>query len=141
MQLRIRPENWSRVRNDLQLIWAESAREVCLRNLGPINSASRLSPDAADAPASAARRAFGAHYVCPCGGEYHAQQTTNGDPAVIVCSIHGDAAHPQQATTVPDASTAAKVTSTLGDITASLTFTEHGLQAVFKVHRHPTSKK
>ena len=53
----------------------------------------------------------------------------------------GDAAHPQQATTVPDASTAAKVTSTLGDITASLTFTEHGLQAVFKIHRHPTSKK
>ncbi|QDU89106.1 hypothetical protein Pla175_24920 [Pirellulimonas nuda] len=134
VQLRIQPQHWSQGLNEMRLAWGESAREACLENLGPLNSAASIPLEAAGGPSEAARQAFGTSYACPCGGEYSLHQPAGQQPSVR-CSLHGDASRPRQAATAPDTSAAATALSQLGDVSATLTFTEYGLQAVFEVQR------
>ncbi|MCO6044684.1 DUF1559 domain-containing protein [Aeoliella sp. ICT_H6.2] len=134
VKVQIRPQHWSRIMNEMQLTWGEAAREACLSNLGPLNSAARLAPHGSNDPTTVAQEAFGATYVCPCGGTYYLNQV-EGQHNSVRCTLHGDAGHPQQTTGVPDNSPAAMAASSLGDVDASLTFTEHGLQAVIEIQR------
>lgn len=133
IQLRIQPQHWSRLLQEMQLTWAEAARNACLHNLGPLNSAGRAASD----PVAAAQDAFNTKYECPCGGHYQKYGSDGSPTTSVVCSIHGDATQPQQAAQVPSESVAAAMNSSLGETNATLTFTEHGLRAVIEIERQP----
>jgi len=108
-------------------------------NIGPLTSAARVAAGTHhDAPevtaeelAVAASSIYGGVHRCPCGGHYYIR-TQDGR---IVCSVHGDANHPQQP--VPDAPNGGslEMLNSFSEIRVLLTFLEDGLHAVLEIDR------
>src|SRR5262249_4612888 len=74
--VRLRPANWDRVLADYRLGWAESNREACLNNLGPLASVGRsliagpqrkerTEEQLGHATNQEADRLHGTHFFCP----------------------------------------------------------------------------
>ena len=90
---------------DYRLGWAESNREACLNNLGPLasvgrsvlagqQSRERTEEELGRAARQEADRLFGVHFFCPEGGHY----LLSGDGKTCRCSVHGTALEPKQGT-------------------------------------------
>jgi len=135
--VRIRPEHWDQVLPNFQLGWAESSRQSCLNNLGPLSSVARAVGAAAEGPVGAAevcRRAdmlHGVHFFCPDGGRYE----LSPDGKQIVCTAHGSAIHPRQMSAPAKGSPMGRLMQEFAGVTAALTFLEDGLHAVVTVDR------
>ena len=137
-QLTIHRQQWSRIVPSVRLSWDEAARQACLDNIGPLTSAARVAAGSHhDAPeviaeelVAAASSIYGGVHRCPCGGHY--VRTQDGR---IVCSVHGDADHPQQP--VPDAphGGSLEMLNSFSEIRVLLTFLEDGLHAVLEIDR------
>jgi hypothetical protein len=131
---------WKRILPSLRLSWDESARNVCLNNIGPLTSASRVATAAmADdkgrqvTPKQLAKTAagiYGGIHFCPCGGHY--MKTKDGR---IVCSVHGDAVHPRQPAVNAPNGASLKMLNSFSEIRVALTFLEDGLHAVLEIDR------
>ncbi|HEX9329560.1 MAG TPA: hypothetical protein VF915_23735, partial [Reyranella sp.] len=123
---------------------AENNRQACLHNLGPLSSGARAFT-AVTPPAKAtaswddrsrqacgyADRLYGVHFCCPEGGRYILSR--NGK--AMTCSVHGSAREPRQAKEPGERSPAGQLMRDLKELTAALTFTEHGLRAVLTIER------
>ena len=136
--------HWARSNGDfstlasVRLSWDEAARQACVDNIGPLTSAARVAAgthhDALEVTAEelavAASSIYGGVHRCPCGGHYI--RTQDGR---IVCSVHGDANHPQPP--VPDASNGGslEMLNSFSEIRVLLTFLEDGLHAVLEIDR------
>lgn len=133
--VRIRPEHWNRVLDTFRLGWAESSREACLNNLGPLSSVAKAaaSTGQADADAVLARAdaAHAVHFFCPDGGHYE----LSPDGRQVVCSKHGTAMSPKQDVAPAEESPMGKLLEEFGGVTMALTFLEDGLHAVVTVKR------
>jgi hypothetical protein len=133
--VRIRPENWNEVLPTFHLGWAESSREACLNNLGPLSSVAKAvaSTDGADAEAVVRRAdaAHAVHFFCPDGGRYE----LSPDGRQVVCSKHGTALLPRQGVAPAAESPMGKLLDEFGGVTMALTFLEDGLHAVVTVER------
>jgi len=137
-QLTIHRQQWKRIVPSVRLSWDEAARQACLDNIGPLTSAARVAAgshhDAIDITpeelVAAASSIYGGIHRCPCGGHY--VRTQEGR---IVCSVHGDADHPQQP--VPDAphGGSLEMLNSFSEIRVLLTFLEDGLHAVLEIDR------
>jgi hypothetical protein len=133
--VRIRPENWNEVLPTFHLGWAESSREACLNNLGPLSSVAKavVSTGGADAEAVAdgADAVHAVHFFCPDGGKYE----LSPDGRHVICSKHGTALSPRQGVAPAAESPMGKLLDEFGGVTAALTFLEDGLHAVVTVER------
>ncbi len=140
-QVTIHRQQWNRIVPSVRLSWDEAARQACLDNIGPLTSAARVAAgshhshhDAPEVPAdelvTKALSIYGGVHRCPCGGHY--VLTKDGQ---IVCSVHGDADHPQQP--VPDAPNGGslEMLNSFSEIRVLLTFLEDGLHAVLEIDR------
>jgi hypothetical protein len=136
--VRVRPENWNRVLADYRLGWAESNRQSCLKNLGPLSSIARAYNTEADQLVEVARQMIGVRYYCPEGGHYEvAPMDGNGSQpsCSVLCSIHGTAAEPRQSTAPEKESQLNRLLSRFKGLTAALTFTQEGLRARLELER------
>jgi hypothetical protein len=138
--IRMRAKNWDQVLPDYRLAWAESNREACLHNLGPLSSIGRAligktsSPSQdqlAQAILQLADRIHGVHFFCPEGGRYQRAPDGKG----LTCSVHDSARNPTQAAAPAPNSPSHKVLDGLAGITGTLTFLEDGLHAVVEIER------
>jgi hypothetical protein len=135
--IRIRPEHWKEILPTFQLGWAESSREACLNNLGPLSSVARAVAATSDGqamPAEVVREAdvlHGAHSFCPDGGKYE----VSADGREVRCSLHGTAMQPRQLLAPSPGSPMGQVMKDFGGLTAELTFLEDGLHAVVTIKR------
>lgn len=133
--VRIRPENWNEVLSTFQLGWAESSREACLNNLGPLSSAAKAAVSTGSADAGTVLRqadaAHAVHSFCPDGGKY--ELSPGGRQ--VVCSQHGTAMLPRQGVAPAAGSPMGKLLEEFGGVTMGLTFLEDGLHAVVTVER------
>ena len=135
--IRIRPEHWKEILPAFQLGWAESSREACLNNLGPLSSVSRAVAAVGKGeakPADVIRQAdvlYGAHSFCPDGGKYE----VSPDGREVRCSLHGTSMAPRQFLAPATASPMGQVMKEFHGLTAQLTFLEDGLHAVVTIER------
>lgn len=133
--VRIRPENWNEVLPTFHLGWAESSREACLNNLGPLSSVAKAVASAgggdAESVARQADAAHAVHFFCPDGGTYE----LSPDGRQMVCSKHGTAMSPRQGVAPAEESPMGKLLDEFGGVTMALTFLEDGLHAVVTVER------
>lgn len=133
--VRIRPENWNEVLPMFRLGWAESSREACLNNLGPLSSVAKAVASAGGADAESvvaqADAVHAVHFFCPDGGKYE----LSDDGRQVVCSKHGSALLPRQGIAPADDSPMGKLLEEFGGVTMALTFLEDGLHAVVTVER------
>ena len=137
-QVTIHRQQWNRIVPSVRLSWDEAARQACLDNIGPLTSAARVAAgshhEEPEVPAeelvATASSIYGGVHRCPCGGHY--VRTKDGR---IVCSVHGDADHPQQP--VPDAPNGGslEMLNSFSEIRVLLTFLEDGLHAVLEIDR------
>jgi hypothetical protein len=139
--VRARPANWDRVLADYRLGWAESNRQACLNNLGPLTSVGRAivaGPQRGErTPEQLGRtthqeadRLYGAHFFCPEGGQY----LLSADGKTCRCSVHGTILDAKQATAPAEKGSAAALQG-LNGVTAALTFRKDGLHAVVTIDR------
>lgn len=137
--VRLRARNWDQVLPEYRVGWAEKNRAACLKNLGPLASAARSvvaqGKDAeADLSATAlatAQRLYAVHFYCPEGGTYK----VSADGTTCTCSVHGNAESPRQPLAPAEAGGPGKALQNFAGLTATLTFLEDGLHAVFVVER------
>jgi hypothetical protein len=142
--VKVRPQNWDRVLADYKLAWAESNREACLNNLGPVASVGRAlvaggtgaTPKTEEQLGRVAHheagKLFGVHFFCPEGGHY----LLSADGKTCRCSVHGTATDPRQAAEPSDRGSS-KSMKDLAGVTATLMFLEDGLHAVVVIDRKP----
>jgi hypothetical protein len=139
--VRMRPANWDRVLADYRLGWAESNREACLNNLGPLASigrsvvagsqrGQRREEQLGRATQQEADRLYGTHFFCPEGGQY----MLSADGRTCRCSVHGTILEPKQATE-PAKKGSTTALQGLDGVTAALTFRKDGLHAVVTIDR------
>jgi hypothetical protein len=133
--VRLRPRNWDRVLADYRLGWAESNRDACLNNLGPLADVARaVSAKATERDADVsklAERFHGVHFYCPEGGHY----AVANDGKEMACSIHGTALAPRQPRAPAEGTASAKLLKDFAGMTVTLTFLEDGLHAVVTMDR------
>jgi hypothetical protein len=135
--VRVRPEHWKEVLPAFQLGWAESSREACLNNLGPLSSVARAvsaSGGGHAEPGQVCRQAdelYAVHFFCLDGGQY----VLSPDGRQVTCSVHGSAAAPLQPAAPAAGSPMGRLMKDFGGLTAELTFLEDGLHAVVTVQR------
>jgi len=137
-QLTIHRQQWNRIMPSVRLSWDEAARQACLDNIGPLTSTARVaagshhddSDVAPDELVATASSIYGGVHRCPCGGHYI--QTKDGR---IVCSVHGNADHPQQPTPNAPNGGSLEMLNSFSEIRVQLTFLEDGLHAVLEIDR------
>jgi hypothetical protein len=140
--VRARPARWERVLADYRMGWAESNRQACLNNLGPLASvgrglAGKLGRESTEeqhgrAAQHEADRLYGTHFFCPEGGQY----LLSADGKTCRCSVHGSVLEPRQETQPSEKGSSAALKG-LSGVTASLTFLKDGLHAVVVIDRKP----
>ncbi len=135
--IRVRADHWKEALPAFQLGWAESSREACLNNLGPLSSVARAVQATSDGPVDdeqLTRQAddlHSVHFFCPDGGRYQLA----ADGSHVECSVHGTAAQPRQPTKPAKASPMGRLMDDFSGVTAELTFLEDGLHAVVTVQK------
>ena len=142
--VRFRPANWQRVLADYRLGWAESNRESCLKNLGPLTGIARAYGGLGEQTLDVAQELYGVRYYCPEGGRYE-MSNVGGSSSLPAgcphCSIHGSAAAPRQAETPAEDSQLDQLLKEFTGMTAALTFTDDGLRAVLRIDRTPPGRE
>jgi len=135
--VRVRPEHWDEVLPAFQLGWAESSRQACLNNLGPLSSVARAIHAAGDGKIDSRRvhreadRLHAVHFFCPDGGRYEAAP----DGKHVVCSVHGTAGAPRQLPAPAPKSPMGRLMKDFSGLTTQLIFLEDGLHAIVTIDR------
>jgi hypothetical protein len=150
--VRMRADHWKLVLREFELGWAENNRTASLNNISPIYGAARalLSEETlAEATladldlADVSRRALseanslaGVYYFCPDGGEY----LLDGDGRGMSNTLHGTPLRSKQGEAPAEGVGTTQLLSHFRQATATLTFTEEGLQAVLELEREQSTE-
>lgn len=129
--LRLNRRGLDRMRDDLQLFWAEKSRAACHRNIISIYNFCKLYDVPADQVARLSEAKYGVRYFCPDGGQY----TFEPELSQVVCSVHGNREHSRQDVPAEGQSSFAQFMEEFEEITAQLRFTDDALIATVKIVR------
>jgi hypothetical protein len=135
---RVRAGHWNELLPADRLGWAESNREACLLNIGPLTSVLRaLSAGGIEGRlsevANMAGQVMDIQFYCPEGGHYD----VTPDGRAVRCSIHGSPADSYQSDRPAEGSEVARLMRSLNQFTASLTLQKDGLFASLELDRKP----
>ena len=131
MLLRLNQRALSRLRDDVQLYWAEKSRAACHRNIVSIYNLHRLYDAPMDDLAELSEAKYGVRYLCPDDGEY----SFDGERNEVVCSVHGNREHSQQNPVLNPDSTFARFIESLDEIVVSLRFEDDALISTLEIQR------
>ena len=131
MLLRLNQRALSRLRDDVQLYWAEKSRAACHRNIVSIYNLHRLYDAPMDDLAELSEAKYGVRYLCPDNGEY----SFDGERNEVVCSVHGNREHSQQNPVLNPDSSFARFIDSLDEIVVSLRFEDDALISTLEIQR------
>jgi len=137
LALSLTPTKAQRLETSRQLALSERARSICAVNQTPawvLLGLARVNPREF---AGSARRLLGYEPVCPEGGQYRYDPSTDE----LCCSLHGTLDRPRQPTRPQAGSTADQTLSDLGEFSVGLSFTTEGLVTRLEVETSRRSPK
>lgn len=131
MLVRLNQRALNRLRDDVQLHWAEKSRLACHRNIISIYNLHQLYDAPIDEISKLSEAKYGIRYFCPDDGHYE----FDPDSSQIVCSVHGSReASRQNATLNPDSSFATFIES-IHEVTAAFRFEDEAMIATVDIDR------
>jgi hypothetical protein len=131
MLLRVNLRALDRLRDDLELYWAEKSRTACHRNISSIYNLCKLYGTPADKASELAMSKYGVTYFCPDGGEY----AFDAERDQVTCSVHGNRLESEQNPNPQQPSSFDRFVESLDEIIATLRFREDALIATLEVSR------
>ena len=131
MLVRLNQRALNRLRDDVQLHWAEKSRLACHRNIISIYNLHQLYDAPIDEISKLSEAKYGIRHFCPDDGHYE----FDPDSSQVVCSVHGSReASRQNATLNPNSSFATFIES-IHQVTAAFRFEEQALIATVDIER------
>jgi hypothetical protein len=134
---RIRASRWNEVLAADRLGWAESNREACLNNVGPLSSLLRAliprpSREQQQHPVETVQaldQIMGTRPYCPEGGHY------TWDGRSVTCSVHGSLGDSKQPEHPAEDSQVSRLLRALRQFSGSIMFQSDGLFATLEIER------
>jgi hypothetical protein len=131
MMTRLNLRALDRLRDDLELYWAEKSRTACHRNISSIYNLCKLYDTPVDEVSRLAIAKYGVTYFCPDQGVYE----FDAERDRVVCSVHGNRLESRQAPSAERKSSFARFTEGLDEIVARLRFRDDALIATIEIIR------
>ncbi|MBN2022768.1 MAG: hypothetical protein JW809_08220 [Pirellulales bacterium] len=125
-----------RMRDDIELYWAEKSRVACHRNIISIHNLCRLYDTPIDKLARLSEAKYGVRYFCPDHGEYAFDAERNQ----VYCTVHGNREASRQNPRLDKKSAFAEFTESLDEIVASLRFEDDALITTVEIQRSEEKK-
>ncbi len=120
-----------RLRDNVEMYWAEKARRACHRNIMSIYNLHKLyHAPVGDIP-ELSQAKYGVRYFCPDNGEYSFDSERNQ----VVCSVHGNREHSRQPPGLNERSSFAEFINSLEEVTAALRYEDEALIATVNIQR------
>jgi hypothetical protein len=135
--LRLNRRGLARLKEDLDLYWAEKARLACHRNAISIYNLMKLyEVPVAEVPRLAEAK-YGVRYFCPDHGTYEYDPKRDQ----VECSVHGNRQHSRQQPRLDRRSSFAEFIEGLDEVVAALRFQDDVLLATVEIVRRPPPGK
>jgi len=131
MLLRLNRRALDRLRDDLELYWAEKSRVACHRNIISIYNLHKLYGAAIDDVPRLSEAKYGVRYFCPDGGRYAFDAQRNQ----VVCSVHGNREQSRQHPRADGKSSFVQFVEGLDEITTAVRFHDDALIATVEIVR------
>ena len=132
LMLRLNQRALNRLRDDVQLYWAEKSRTACHRNIVSLHNLHRLYDVPMDGIAQLSEAKYGIRYLCPDNGQY----SFDPDRNEIVCDVHGNRERSRQNPALNPQSSFAQFIDSLDEAVLSLRFEEDALISTLEIQRH-----
>lgn len=129
--LRLNQRAFKRMREDLQIHWAEKSRQACHRNIMSIYNLVRLYGVPITDVDRLSDAKYGVTYFCPDGGNYQYDAPTDQ----VACELHGNRRHARQALGVQPHTSFARFLGSLNEVVAYLKFHDDGMLATIEISR------
>jgi hypothetical protein len=133
MLLRLNHRAIDRLRDILELHWAEKSRVACHRNIVSIYNFHRLYEAPMDQIHELSEAKYGIRYYCPDHGEYSYDKQTNQ----VTCSVHGNREHSTQNPRLDKRSSFAQFFESIDEVNVSLRFQDEALMTTVEIRRQP----
>jgi hypothetical protein len=129
--MRINLRALDRLRDDLELYWAEKSRTACHRNISSIYNLCKLYGTPVDDVSRLAMSKYGVTYFCPDGGDY----AFDAERDQVTCNVHGNRLESLQNPSPERKSSFARFAESLNEIVATIRFREDALIATVEILR------
>ncbi len=129
--VRLNQRALNRLRDDVQLYWAEKSRAACHRNIVSIHNLHRLYDAPMEQIAELSEAKYGIRYLCPDNGTY----SYDPDRNEIVCSVHGNREHSRQNPALNPQSSFARFIDSLDEVVLALRFEKDALITTLEIQR------
>ena len=135
--VRLNQRAYQRMREDLQIYWAEKSRQACHRNIMSIYNLVKLYGVPIQDVDRLSDAKYGVTYFCPDGADYRYDASTDQ----VTCDLHGNRRHARQALGVRPHTSFARFLDSLNEVIAYLKFTDEGMLATIEISRTPRAPK
>ncbi len=129
--LRINFRAMVKLKEDLQIYWAEKARKAAHRNIMPLYTLVKLYDVSIEDANKIADAKYGVTYFCPGGGKYEYDAARDQ----VTSTIFGNRRNARQQVSLDDNSPFARFFQSLEEITATLRYEGDGLIGTVEIQR------
>ena len=129
--LRINFRAMDKLKDDLQIYWAEKARIAAHRNIMPLYTLVKLYNASIEEANKIADAKYGVTYFCPGGGKYKYDASRDQ----VFSTVFGNRRNARQQVSLDDASPFARFFQSLEEITATLRFEDDSLLGTIEIKR------
>jgi hypothetical protein len=131
MLVRFNRNGLERLRDNVEMYWAEKARRACHRNIMSIYNLHKLYDAAIEDIPELSQAKYGVRYFCPDSGQYHYDAERNQ----VICSVHGNREHSRQSLGLNEKSSFAEFINSVNEITAALRFEQEAMITTITIDR------
>lgn len=132
LMMRLNRQALNRLKDDVQLHWAEKSRLACHRNIISIHNFHQLYDAPMDQISKLSEAKYGIRYFCPEHGEYSYDTGTSQ----VVCSVHGNRESSRQNPTLNPDSSSARFIQSINQVVAYLRYTDDAMIATVEIDRN-----
>lgn len=136
MLLRLNQRALDRLKDDVQLHWAEKSRLACHRNIISIYNFHQLYDAPMDEIAKLSEAKYGIRHYCPDDGHY----TFDPGTSQVTCNVHGSRESSRQNATLNPNSSFARFIDSIDEVVAAVRFEDDALIATVEIDRQQPDK-
>ena len=129
--VRLNRRGLDRLRDDVELHWAEKSRLACHHNVGSIYNLAKLYEAPIDQVPRLSEAKYGVTYFCPEHGKYE----FDADRDQVTCNLHGNRATARQNLHPQRTSSFLQFIEGIDEVTAALKFQDDALLATVEIVR------
>ena len=131
MLVRFNRNGLDRLRDNVEMYWAEKARRACHRNIMSIYNLHKMYDAAIEDIPELSQAKYGVRYFCPDSGQYDYDAERNQ----VICSVHGNREHSRQSLGLNEQSSFAEFINSVDEITAALRFEQEAMITTITIDR------